>query len=206
MKPLLLAVTLLVAMPTVRGEIVSFDTDATGQPPAGWTCGTTGPGKPLWVIEPDASAPSRPNVLKQSGVAPFPWCIRNVTAAADGFVEVKFKAVSGKEDQAGGVVWRWKNGNNYYVARANALENNLSLYYTENGSRKTLKYVDAPVAVNTWHTLRVTYKGEAIQVLLNGKVYINVKDAHISGSGKAGIWTKADSVTLFDDFSASSAR
>jgi hypothetical protein len=77
----------------------------------GWTCGTTGAGKPLWTVEADVSAPSRPNVLKQGGVAPFPWCVRNATAVADGFVEVKFKAVSGKEDRASGIVWRWKDGN-----------------------------------------------------------------------------------------------
>jgi hypothetical protein len=120
-------------------------------------------------------------------------------------VEVKFKPISGKEDQAGGLVWRWKDGNNYYVARANALENNVSLYYTVDGSRKTIKYADAPVAANTWHTLRVTYMVDAIQVALDGKTYINIKDAHISGSGKAGVWTKADSVTLFDDFNHSNA-
>lgn len=122
---------------------------------------------------------------------------------ADGSVEVKFKPVSGKEDQAGGVVWRWKDGKNYYVARANALENNVSLYYTRNGVRKTIKYADAPVALNTWHVLRVTYRDDDIQVSLNGKTYIQTKDGHISGAGKAGVWSKADSVTLFDDFSYS---
>jgi hypothetical protein len=202
MKPLLLAVTLLGTMPPVLGDTDNFDGDKAGQPPAGWTCGTTGAGKPRWTVEADTSAPSKSNVLKQDGVAPFPWCVHNATTAANGFVEVKFKAVSGKEDQTGGVVWRWKDGNNYYVARANALENNVSLYYTQNGSRKTLKYVNAPIALDTWHTLRVTYKEEKIQVSLNGKTYIDVKDAHISGAGKAGVWTKADSVTLFDDFSA----
>jgi hypothetical protein len=200
MKTLLLCTSLVVAVSPALGGPVTFDTDAVGQQPAGWTCGTTGKGNPRWTIETDASAPSPPNVLKQAGTATFPWCVKNDTQAENGSVEVKFKALSGKEDQAGGVVWRWKDSNNYYVARANALENNLSLYYTENGSRRPLKYVDAPVPANTWHTLKVTYKGEAIQVSLNGKVYIDLKDARISGGGKAGVWTKADSVTLFDDF------
>ena len=114
---------------------------------------------------------------------------------------MKFKPIRGREDQAGGVVWRWKDGNSYYVARANALENNVSLYYTERGSRRTLKYVDAPVAVNAWHLLRVEFKGTSIHVLLNGKSVIAFEDAHITGAGAVGVWTKADSVTAFDDFS-----
>ena len=113
---------------------------------------------------------------------------------------MKFKALSGRRDQAGGVVWRWKDGNNYYVARANALENNISLYYTERGRRNTLKYVDAPVPLNTWHVLRVEFRGKQIRVLLNGKAYIEMDDARIAGDGLAGVWTKADSVTVFDDF------
>lgn len=205
MKALLLWCGLLGAVPLVRGAPVNFDTDAVGQQPAGWTCGATGKGAPRWTVETDASAPSRPNVLKQAGTATFPWCVWNGVEAESGRVEVEFKPVSGKEDQAGGVVWRWKDGNNYYVARANALENNLSLYYTENGSRKTLQYVSAPVAPNTWHTLSVNYKGQSIQVSLDGKVYIDVRDTHLSGAGKTGVWTKADSVTLFDNFTYTSA-
>lgn len=203
MKVLLFAMSILAAAPRVAAATVTFDSEAVGQPPAGWLCGTTGKGKPLWTVEADASAPSLPNVLRQAGVAPFLWCVKNNTSTADGTVEVKFKPISGKEDQAGGVVWRWKDGNNYYVARANALENNVSLYYTVNGVRKTLKYVDAPVAPNAWHTLQVTYQGNVIEVALDGKTYIDTKDAHISGPGKAGVWTKADSVTAFDDFSHS---
>jgi hypothetical protein len=140
-------------------------------------------------------------VLKQSGAGDFPWCVRKGAPIADGFVEVKFKPLAGKEDQAGGVVWRWKDGGNYYVARANALENNVSVYYTENGSRKTIKYVDAPVAGRQWHVLRVEFKGTRIRVLLDGKAYVSLDDSRIAGPGAVGVWTKADSVTLFDDFS-----
>jgi hypothetical protein len=114
---------------------------------------------------------------------------------------VKFKPMRGKEDQAGGLVWRWKNGDNYYVARANALENNVSLYYTQDGRRHTIKYVDAPVARNTWHTLRVDFSGTRIAVRLNGRLYIEVDDDRVKGGGAVGLWTKADSVTAFDDFS-----
>lgn len=201
MKTMLLAVTLAATAPAILGSTISFDGDAIGRPPPGWSCGTTGKDTPHWTVETDASAPSRLNVLKQSGNATFPWCVRDDVQLTDGSVEVKFKPVSGKQDQAGGVVWRWKDGENYYVARANALENNVALYYTEHGSRKTIKYVDAPATPKAWHTLRVRFKGDLIQVELDGKTYIETNDRHIAGKGKAGVWTKADSATLFDDFS-----
>ena len=121
-------------------------------------------------------------------------------------MEVRFKALSGKEDQAGGVIWRWKSGDSYYVARANALEDNVSLYYVEGGRRITLKYVDAPVPSNAWHRLRVEFSGKRISVALNGKTYIEMEDAHIAGPGAVGMWTKADSVTAFDDFSYGSVQ
>jgi hypothetical protein len=179
---------------------IGFDADKPGSLPAGWTAGVTGRGAPKWAVEADVTAPSAPNVLKQSGSGTYPWCVVKSASVADGFVEVRFKSISGREDQAGGVVWRWKDGDNYYVARANALENNVSLYYTEKGSRKTLKYVDAPVPGNVWHRLRVEFEGKRIKVLLDGKVYIEIEDSHIEGPGAVGVWTKADSVTVFDDF------
>jgi hypothetical protein len=188
-----------------QAETVGFDRDPAGAVPAGWVCGSTGGGAPRWAVEADAGAPSAPNVLKQSGKGAFPWCVKQGTALADGVVEVKFKPLTGREDQAGGVVWRWKDGDNYYVARANALENNVSLYYTERGSRRTLKYVDAPVPGNAWHTLRVEFRGTRIRVLLDGKAYIELDDSHITGPGAVGVWTKADSVTAFDDFTYQSA-
>jgi hypothetical protein len=201
----IVAVIVVVAAAAVVGsaahaEAVNFDTDRPGAAPAGWQCGSTGGGTPRWTVETDASAPSKSNVLKQSGSGTFPWCVKTGTALADGVVEVKFKPLSGREDQAGGLVWRWKDGNTYYVARANALENNVSLYYTEGGRRRTIKYVDAPVPGNVWHTLRVEFKGTHIRVLLDGKAYIEQDDSHISGPGAVGVWTKADSVTIFDDF------
>ena len=126
-------------------------------------------GAPRWSVETDSTAPSAPQVLQQSGSGTFPWCVRKDSSLADGYVEVKFKPMRGREDQAGGVVWRWKDANNYYVARANALENNVSLYYTQNGRRNTLKYVDAPVPLNAWHTLRAEFSGTRIRVALNGR-------------------------------------
>lgn len=183
------------------GETVNFDQDKTGARPVGWQSGVTGQGTPKWSVEKDESAPSPPNVLKQSGSGTFPWCVKNDTSIENGSVEVKFKPISGREDAAGGIVWRWKDGDNYYVARANALEDNVSLYHTTNGKRNTIKYVDAPVAKNQWHTLRVEFKGKSIRVALDGKIYIEQEDDHIGGAGAVGVWTKADSVTAFDDFS-----
>ena len=182
-------------------EILGFDADPTGSLPAGWTGGVTGRGSPRWTVEADADAASPHHVLKQAGRGDFPWCVRRDVSLADGFVEVRFKPLSGKEDQAGGVVWRWKDGDNYYVARANALENNVSLYYTQNGRRITIRYVDAPVAKGQWHVLRVEFGGTRIAVALDGKRYIELDDAHIAGAGAVGVWTKADSVTVFDGFS-----
>lgn len=186
---------------SAQAEVVNFDQDTPGAAPAGWIAGVTGKGVARWTVEADPTAPSPPQVLKQSGKGDFPWCVRKATSVSDGFVEVKFKPLSGREDQAGGVVWRWKDGDNYYVARANALEDNVSLYYTQGGRRTTLKYVDAPVARNQWHVLRVEFQGAKIRVILDGKSYISIDDSHIAGAGAVGVWTKADSVTLFDDFS-----
>ena len=179
----------------------NFDALVAGAAPVGWQCGVSGRGDPKWLVEPDQTAPSKPNVLKQSGQGTFPWCTKNGSSLKDGFVEVKFKSIAGREDQAGGVVWRFTGPRSFYVARANALENNVSLYYTWLGLRRTIQYVDAPVPVGQWNTLRVEFEGEQIKVLLNGKTYIDVRDGHISDAGQVGVWTKADSVTAFDDFS-----
>jgi len=194
-----IAMTLTTAAAYAGGE--NFDAAKPGTLPEDWICGVTGKGSPIWKVEADTSAPSQPNVLKQSGSGTFPWCIKQSVRIADGFVEVKFKPLAGREDQAGGVIWRFKNGNDYYIARANALENNFSLYYVEKGRRITIKYVAAPVAAQQWHTLRAEFSGRAISVAFDGKQYIRVDDDRIAGEGAVGVWTKADSVTSFDDFS-----
>src|SRR5690242_6895614 len=150
----------------------NFDSDVAGALPEGWLAGVTGRGASHWSVEAEPTASSAPNVLKQSGRGDFPWCVRPKVSLGDGFVEVRFKPVAGKEDQAGGIVWRWKDGDNYYVARANALENNVSLYYTEHGRRNTIRYATAPVARNQWHALRVEFAGKRIRVVFDGKLYI----------------------------------
>jgi hypothetical protein len=139
---------------------VNFDQAEVGKPPSDWTATQTGTGQAKWAIVQDDTAPSKPNVLKQSGQATYPVCLKDDTSLKDGFVEVKFKALSGKEDQAGGVVWRAKDANNYYVARANALENNVTIYHTINGRRTEKKRANMKVPSNQWHTFRVDFQGE----------------------------------------------
>jgi len=133
----------LIASGAVQAQSLGFDGEPAGGAPAGWTCGDTGRGSPRWTVERDATAPSPPNILLQSGSGIFPWRVRAASSVVDGYVAVKFKAIKGREDQAGGLVWRWKDGGHYYVARANLLEGNVSPYYTERGNRRTLKYVEA---------------------------------------------------------------
>ena len=182
-------------------DSVNFDAGTVGQAPAGWTATRTGSGDAKWTIEKDETAPSRPNVLKQSGVATYPVCFKNDTNLKDGFVEVKFKPISGKEDQAGGVVWRLKDANNYYVARANALEDNVTIYHTINGRRTEKKRTNMKVASNVWHTIRVDFADNHFTVTCDGKKAIEWDDDTFKEAGKVGVWTKADSLTLFDDFS-----
>ena len=182
-------------------ETVNFDDAKPGRLPPGWTATQTGKGKGVWTVEKDDSAPSKPNVLKQSGEATYPVCVKDDTSLKDGFVEVKFKAISGKEDQAGGVIWRCKDANNYYVARANALEDNVTIYHTINGKRTEKKRVKVKVASNQWHTLRVDFQGNQFKVSFNGQSALDWQDDTFKDAGKVGLWTKADSVTAFDDFS-----
>jgi hypothetical protein len=200
-SPLALSIAMTLAATAASAGGENFDAVKPGTLPEDWICGVTGKGSPIWKVEADTSAPSKPNVLKQSGSGTFPWCVKQSVRIADGFVEVKFKPLAGREDQAGGVLWRFKGSDNYYIARANALENNVSLYYVEKGRRITIKCVDGSVAANQWHTLRAEFSGKAIKVIFDGKQYIGLENNQIAGEGAVGVWTKADSVTAFDDFS-----
>ena len=195
----LLTTAMLVSV--ALADTVNFDNFKTGLPPPGWTATKTGSGTAKWTVEPDDTAPSKPNVLKQSGQATYPVCIQDDTSLKDGFVEVKFKPISGKEDQAGGLVWRVKDSNNYYIARANALEDNVTIYHTINGRRTEKKRTNTKVASNTWHTLRVDFQNKHFTVTFDGKKAIEWDDDTFKDAGHVGVWTKADSVTLFDDFS-----
>ena len=181
-------------------DTVNFDSAASGTSPAGWTATKTGSGEARWTIEKDDTAPSKPNVLKQSGVATYPVAFKNDTSVKDGFVDVKFKPISGKDDQAGGVVWRLKDANNYYVARVNALEDNVTIYDTVNGRRTERKRTNMKIASNEWHTIRVDFQDNHFTVTVDGRKAIEWDDVTFKDAGKVGVWTKADSVTMFDDF------
>jgi hypothetical protein len=193
---------------TAMAETVSFENDAIGRPPAGWTVTKTGSGSPKWTVEADSSA-STGRVVKQSGRATYPLLLKNGTRVKDGFIEIRFKAISGAEDRAAGIVWRAKDSDNYYVVRANALENNVVLYKTVNGKRSSLDIVGrkggygakVPVPANQWNTLKVEFAGSRFKVLFNSNDLFDVEDTTFSDLGMMGLWTKADSVTLFDGLS-----
>jgi len=185
---------------------VNFESNQIGAAPEGWTATLTGKGDPKWTVESDETAPSRLKVLKQSGRATYPLLLKNDTNIKDGFVEVRFKAIAGSQDRAGGVVWRAKDANSYYVLRANALEDNFVLYKTVNGVRSALDIVgrkggygvSVPVPANTWHSLRIDFTAIRFKASVNGKQLFEVDDATFTDAGKVGLWTKADRVTLFD--------
>jgi hypothetical protein len=192
-------------------ETASFEADTIGGPPRGWLLTMTGKGVPKWMVERDEAGGA---VLKQSGKATYPLALKEDTNIRDGFVEVKFKPVSGSEDRAGGIVWRAKDANNYYVVRANALEDNVVLYKTVNGIRSSLDLVGkkggygvkTAVPANQWHTLRVEFAGPRFNVVFNGKPLFVVEDATFAEAGMVGLWTKADSVTLFSGFTYGEQR
>jgi hypothetical protein len=201
MKALLFASLASTAVAALSSaDTVNFDNFKTGAAPPGWTATQTGSGSAKWSVEKDDSAPSKPNVLKQSGEATFPVCIKNDSNLKDGFVEVKFKPIAGKEDQAGGVIWRAKDSNNYYIARANALEDNVTIYHTINGKRVAFKNINTKVTSGAWHTLRVDFEGNKFTVTFDGNKVIDATDESFANAGKVGVWTKADSVTEFDNF------
>lgn len=182
--------------------------DTAGGLPNGWKGGVTGKGEDKWEVVKDSTAPSGGSALKQSGEATFCWAVKVDEKIKDGFVAVSSKPLSGKEDQAAGLIWRYQDANNYYVVRSNALEGNVVLYKTVGGKRSSLQVkgrtfgygVDTKVPPNDWSKLRVDFKGNVFTVTFNGKRLFEVEDDTFSGPGAVGVWTKADSVTLFDDF------
>jgi hypothetical protein len=170
----------------------------------------TGKGVPKWTVEREEAG----LVLKQWGKASYPLALKEGTIIKDGFVEARFKPISGSDDRAGGLVWRAKDANNYYVVRANALEDNVVLCKTLNGTRSSLDVVGqkggygVKVAVpsNQWHTLRVEFAGTHFKVSFNGQPLFEVEDSTFTVAGMVGLWTKADSVTAFGDISYRSAE
>ena len=203
----------LAAVAADTTQVVTFDAQKAGEPPAGFACALTGSGRPgAWKIVEDGTAPSRPNALGQmdeDGTSyRFPVCVLEGVSATDFDLSVRFKPIRGTKDQAAGLVWRYRDKDNYYVARGNALEGNVVLYKVEAGKRTDLKPKGAglfaygrkaTVTAGTWGLLRVTAKGSLFEVYLGSDKLLEVEDATFAGPGQVGLWTKADSVTYFDD-------
>jgi hypothetical protein len=215
MKTLVTAATILFLVEgSAMAEKIDFEAETAGQPPAGWIVTKTGKGEPIWTVENDSGTTSKSKIVKQSGRAAYPLLLKSGTAIKDGFVEVRFKPVSGSQDRAGGLVWRAQDADNYYVVRANALEDNVVLYKTVSGTRSPLDIVGrkggygvkVPVAPNQWHTLRVDFADNHFKVTYDGRQLFAVEDATFAGPGMVGIWTKSDSVTEFDEFVFEAAR
>jgi Domain of Unknown Function (DUF1080) len=185
----------------------NFDSDSAGALPKGFHVALTGRGgKAEWVVKADDTAPSKPNVVAQTSADKtdyrFPLLIADEAAFRDLDVSVKFKAVSGKVDEAGGLVFRLKDANNYYIVRANALENNYHLYHVIAGRRVQFAGANVKVTSGVWHQLRVEAVGNKITCYLDGIKRIEASDDTFKDAGKIGLWTKADSVTYFDDLKA----
>ena len=190
-----------------------FESDQLGASPSGFSIARTGGGEPAkWVILQDADAPSGSNVVVQtSGDATnyrLPILIYDKLSSRDVDVAVRFKAVAGRVDQAAGIVWRYQDRDNYYVVRANALEDNVVAYKVEGGKRSNIGVkgqgssygVNASVPSGWWNALRMVAEGELFSIYLNNKKLFEVQDETFSAAGRVGLWTKADSVTCFDDF------
>ena len=190
--------------PAGKSFVYNFDTDAAGQMPAKFHEALTGQGaQAQWVVEADPSAPSQPNVLAQLSKDKtdyrFPLAIADEGSFQDLDLSVKFKSVSGDVDRAAGLVFRLKDANNYYIVRANALEGNYRLYHVVAGKRQQFAGADFKVASGEWHELRVECIGNKITCYYDGEKRIESTDDTFKEAGKIGLWTKADSVTYFDD-------
>ena len=199
-SPLALSIAMLTATAALAGD-EKFDTIAPGTLPADWICGVTGKGSPVWKVEADASAPSKPNVLRQSGTGTFPWCVKQSAQITDGFVEVKVQAArrpggSGRRPRVA-VQGRQQL---LHCSRQRARKQCIALSHAEWPSHHH-QVRRCSGAAKQWHTLRVEFAGKAIKVMLDGKQYITAENDQIAGAGAVGVWTKADSVTAFDDFS-----
>jgi hypothetical protein len=189
------------------GRVVNFDAFQPGVIPPGWSVSMTSNGAaPRWEIVKDGTAPTPPYVLAQISADPAsntrsPLAIYEGLKLRDGDVSVRIKPVSGKLGQAGGVVWRFRDERNYYLARANALENNVSIFRVENGVKIPLGAgVKHPIPRNSWSILKVSIRGDRFQVYLDHRRILEGFDKTFPDPGKVGLWTMADSITYFDDF------
>jgi hypothetical protein len=199
----------VLAQGAAAGKTYSFDQDAAGKPPAGFSLARTkNIGKAgIWVVEAQKDAPSGGKALaqvdKDETNARYPLAVAGEDAPADLRLSVKCKAVSGEVDQACGLVFRYKDANNYYITRSNVLEENVRLYHVKDGKRTQFATWDGPVPGKVWNELVAEAKGDTFRIYFNGKKVIEAQDKTFSGGGKVGLWTKADSVTYFDDLKVS---
>ena len=185
----------------------NFDAASAGSQPPGFSFVRTGSGRPgRWVVRPAPDAPSGPNVLAQEDDDPtdyrFPIAVEDSASFKDVNLSVRCKPVDGKVDRACGIVWRYRDENNYYLARANALEDNVRFYYVENGRRREVKGWNGKVTSGAWHELRAEMRGNTVHVYFDGTKVIDASDARFPTAGKVGVWTKADSRTQFDNLTA----
>lgn len=182
----------------------NFDSDNAGTIPAKFHGARTGQGtEGKWVVMADATAPSKPNVVAQTSTDKtdyrFPLLISDEGSFKDLELSVKFKAIAGEVDRAAGLVFRLKDANNYYIVRANALEDNYRLYHVINGSRRQFASANFKITSGAWHELKVECIGNKIICYYDGVKKIAATDGTFKEAGKIGLWTKADSVIYFDD-------
>jgi hypothetical protein len=202
---LLFAAVLTLALAAHAEEVlVHFDTSPGKTSPADFSVALTGSGGPVsWMIKDDPTAPSGGKVLAQTSADTtndrFPLCIYEQLTAADVEVAVQFKAVAGKVDQAAGLVVRFQDKDNYYITRANALENNVRLYKVVQGERKRFAGANVKVSAGDWHRLKLAVQGTHFKVFFDEKLVFEATDTTFKDAGKVGLWTKADSVTYFDN-------
>jgi hypothetical protein len=182
----------------------TFDGDAVGSPPGGFEFARTGQGSQgKWIVRADPEKPDR-RVLVQESADPtdyrFPLAIVKEGIWKDVTLSVRARPVSGKVDQGFGLVWRYQNADNYYVTRCNADEDNCRIYHVVKGRRVQFQGHDGKVATNAWHALKLEAAGDHFTVWFDGQKVLDAKDGTFAGAGKVGLWTKADSVIQFDDF------
>ena len=170
----------------------TFDTDPTGVPPGAESFGGN------WVVRPEPDAPSPPNVLCQTATAPFPALCLSDSVYTDVELSVQFKPLSGQEDQAAGIIFRVQDGDNYYIFRANALENNVMFFLYASGRRSILMRRAVRVPPGRWQELKVEIIGNRFRGFLDGQPVMEATD-DCYPAGRVGLWTKADSITCFDN-------
>lgn len=193
---------------------MNFDSTRAGEAPAGWTCLLNAHGETAhWVVRPDPNAPSKPNVLAQiSGNGSrfrFPLCLYDRVTSVDGEASVKIKIVSGRENLSAGLVFRARDENNYYLVRASAHENNIIMFRVLDGRFRVVPVkggkpgaagVWHPISVGDWNLLRVQYRGNLTTVYFNHRKVFEAVDYALTAAGRAGVWTKGDTIASFDDF------